>query len=376
MLSGDAVQSLGDFDDQMQRLKATTEVAGRELAISFLPATQKIAEALTDLASTVTTALSDGFQDSDVDTVLDALFDKLGKGLQNVEAIMPAVTKFVSGLLNKMVEFITQNLPMLVQTALHIVTGLADGLIQNLPVLIPAIVQCIMTIAQSLADPANVNLIMQSAIGLIKALGQGLINALPVLISMMPQLMVNIATSLVTQASQMKSVATAMVNQLVSGIMSGNIVGKIKQFFTEKVVKPFQAGVTNMTGIGKSMVEGLWKGINDKFTWIKNQISKWVGSVVDWFKKKLGIHSPSTVFAGIGENIAQGLGVGIKDGTAYVQNALGGTMNYALDASPYGMGGVNLYIDGIKYNTDDYVDSSITNFVENMIRRGQMYGRS
>ncbi len=37
---------------------------------------------------------------------------------------------------------------------------------------------------------------------------------------------------------------------------------------------------------------------------------------------------------------------------------------------------INLYIDGIKYNTDEYVDDSITKFVENMVRRGRMYGRT
>ena len=33
----------------------------------------------------------------------------------------------------------------------------------------------------------------------------------------------------------------------------------------------------------------------------------------------------------------------------------------------------NLYIDGIKYNTDDYIDESIGNFVSSVIRKGSMY---
>lgn len=37
---------------------------------------------------------------------------------------------------------------------------------------------------------------------------------------------------------------------------------------------------------------------------------------------------------------------------------------------------INLYINDIKYNTDEYIDSSITDFVENMVRRGRMYGRA
>lgn len=37
---------------------------------------------------------------------------------------------------------------------------------------------------------------------------------------------------------------------------------------------------------------------------------------------------------------------------------------------------INLYINDIKYNTDEYIDSSITDFVESMVRRGRMYGRA
>ena len=76
VLSGDAVTSLGKFDDEMQRFKATTEIATKQLAVGFLPATQRVAQSLTELAQTVTTALSDGFQEADADVILEALFDK------------------------------------------------------------------------------------------------------------------------------------------------------------------------------------------------------------------------------------------------------------------------------------------------------------
>lgn len=45
------------------------------------------------------------------------------------------------------------------------------------------------------------------------------------------------------------------------------------------------------------------------------------------------------------------------------------------DLQKYMSGGktYNLYIDGIKYNTDEYIDSSIGNFVSSVIRKGNMY---
>ena len=377
VLGGDAVNSLGEFDDQMQRIKATMEVAGRQLALSFLPATQEVAKELTDLASTVTKALADGFQEADVDTILDALFEKISAGMSNLSSMMPAVTRFITGLVNKLLEFVTNNLPMLVQVGLEILTGLVNGLSENLPVLIPAIVECLMTIINTLTDPGNIDMLMQAAIQLMIGLGTGLIQAIPVLLENIPQILTNIVEALGTQAIRMYQAASALIDQLAAGIgaFMTSLIPKVKQYIEEKIVKPIkEKGMQGLLEAGKNLVEGLWNGINDKFQWIKNKISTWVGNVLKYFKDLLGIHSPSTVFEGYGKDMAEGLAIGYMNGIGYIKSALGMTPGLALDAGP-AMGGVTLYIDGIKYNTDEYVDSSITNFVESMVRRSQMYGR-
>ena len=377
VLGGDAVNALGEFDDQMQRIKATMEVAGRQLALSFLPATQEVAKELSELATTVTSALADGFQEADVDTILDALFEKISKGMGNLSSMMPAITRFITGLVNKLLEFVTNNLPMLVQVGLEILTGLVNGLSENLPVLIPAIVECLMTIINTLTDPGNIDMLMQAAIQLMIGLGTGLIQAIPVLLENIPQILTNIVEALGTQAIRMYQAASALIDQLGAGIgaFMTSLIPKVKQYIQEKIVKPIkEKGMQGLLEAGKNLVEGLWNGINDKFQWIKNKISTWVGNVLKYFKDLLGIHSPSTVFEGYGENMAEGLAIGYMNGIGYIKSALGMTPGLALDAGP-AMGGVTLYIDGIKYNTDEYVDSSITNFVESMVRRGQMYGR-
>ena len=376
VLSGDAVNSLGEFDDQMQRLKATIEVAGKQLALSFLPATKEVADQLTELAQTVTKALADGFQEADVDTILDALFEKISAGMGNLSKMMPAVARFMTGLVNKLLDFVTQNLPMLVQVGLEILTGLVNGISQNLPVIIPAVVECIMTIAQTLMAPENVSLLMDAGVALMQGIGQGLINATPVLIQMMPQLVSNMVQSLITQAPQMYQLGPAFVAQFSSGMAEaiGGMANQLKSWITEKIVNVAKSMASKMSPAGQALVEGLWNGISDKMDWIKNKIKTWVGNVLDFFKNLLGIHSPSTVFEGYGENMAEGLAIGYMNGIGYIKSALGMTPGLALDAGP-AMGGVTLYIDGIKYNTDEYVDSSITNFVESMVRRSQMYGR-
>jgi hypothetical protein len=46
-----------------------------------------------------------------------------------------------------------------------------------------------------------------------------------------------------------------------------------------------------------------------------------------------------------------------------------GTTNGTISSGPV----YNLVIDGIKYNTDEYLDSTIHNFVESMVRKNKMY---
>ena len=376
VLSGDAVNSLGEFDDQMQRLKATIEVAGRQLALSFLPATKEVADQLNELAQTVTKALADGFQEADVDTILDALFEKISAGMSNLSSMMPAVARFMTGLVTKLTEFVTNNLPMLVQVGLEIITGLVNGISENLPVLIPVIVECILTIIQTLTDPANIQMLMDAAIALLSGLGQGLLNAVPVLVANVPTIISNLVQSLITQSIQMSSAGESLIASLESsiGTAMNSMMSKVNGWIQSNIVQPFTKAVQNIKTVGSNLVEGLWNGINDKFDWITGKIRTWVGNVLDFFKNLLGIHSPSTVFEGYGEDMAEGLAIGYMNGIGYIKSALGMTPGLALDAGP-AMGGVTLYIDGIKYNTDEYVDSSITNFVESMVRRSQMYGR-
>ena len=381
VLSEDAFGALGDFDDEMQRFKATMSVATKQLAVAFLPATQKVAQSLTELAQTVTTALSDGFQEADADVILEALFDKFQKGLENVSAIMPGIAKFVMGLATKLATFVSENTGLIMDTALQIILALVNGFAENLPTLIPAIVQMIMTIVTTLTSPENITQLMDAAIAIMTGLMDGLISAIPVLIKNIPQIVINIVSSLIAEAFKLGEAGKAFVETLKTSIETnfGSMYSAAKVWVQDKIVTPIKEKATALVSAGKDLVVGLWNGIKDKFNWIKDKIRGWVGDLLTYFKNLLGIHSPSTVFEGYGENIAMGLANGITNGMGAVRAALGAMPGangtYSLDASPAGMGGVTLYIDGIKYNTDEYVDTSITNFVENMVRRSQMYGR-
>lgn len=65
--------------------------------------------------------------------------------------------------------------------------------------------------------------------------------------------------------------------------------------------------------IGWNIVKGIADGIYNMVKPINDTIKTFVENMVNAFKDKLGIHSPSTVFADIGKNLIQGLLNGIQN---------------------------------------------------------------
>ena len=97
-----------------------------------------------------------------------------------------------------------------------------------------------------------------------------------------------------------------------------------------KAVPEIVAGIVNAFGslmgsivqIGKNLLSGIWKGIQEAGTWLWEQISGFFSGLLDDIKGLFGIHSPSTVFAGLGKFMAQGLGIGFGDGMDKATNSM------------------------------------------------------
>jgi hypothetical protein len=63
---------------------------------------------------------------------------------------------------------------------------------------------------------------------------------------------------------------------------------------------------------GLNIMQGLANGITSALGTVKTAIAGASDSVVGWFKEKLGIHSPSRVFAELGDFTMQGLAIGLQ----------------------------------------------------------------
>jgi TP901 family phage tail tape measure protein len=101
--------------------------------------------------------------------------------------------------------------------------------------------------------------------------------------------------------------------------------GAVKGFFTSLwagIRNTFTGGIAwlggtmpaQLAGIGRNLILGLIGGITGMLGQLKATIVGAATSAATWFKQKLGIHSPSRVFAGFGGFMMTGLRNGIDGG--------------------------------------------------------------
>lgn len=169
----------------------------------------------------------------------------------------------------------------------------------------------------------------------------------------------------VEKLPQVIELGMKMVLAIVSGLADNlpQIVRSVLDMMAT-IVKTFVSSLPDIVDVGKQIVKGLWEGIKAMGSWIKNKVGSFFSGIVSGVKSKLGIHSPSRVFAGIGENMALGLGEGwdneydsikrgitggLDFGTAQIgaEQSFGGQMRSAL-SSLGGMGGdINIVVQSV-----------------------------
>ena len=113
---------------------------------------------------------------------------------------------------------------------------------------------------------------------------------------------------------QIKDGAANMIGGLVSffGGLPGRIMGAIGGFGSL------------LYNSGRDLINGLINGAGSLLSNIGNFfLDKVPGWIKEPFKKALGIHSPSTVFAGFGKNTVQGLVNGITGAKGLITSAMG-----------------------------------------------------
>lgn len=271
--------------------------------------------------------LTTAFEDEGIDgfsRVAGSLIASLSAQLVSyAPQAIPAALSFIGALVTGLLSA----LPDLTGTAIELVGALLLGIADQLPGIIIAALSALLGIVGKITSPESITLLIQAAMQLMLALARGLIAAIPQLIDVVPGIITNLVESFYAMLPEIIGVGIEIVIALASGLVSnaGHIIAAVPRL-VETIVRGFLANVKSYWDIGKSIVDGIRKGITEQWQRLKADVSNLFTGLVDWIKKLLGIHSPSTVFAGIGTNMAKGIGAGWQDTIGDINRDIAATL--------------------------------------------------
>lgn len=251
-----------------------------------------------------------------------------------IESLLPTILDGAVGIINglviifpEIIRLVGENLPLILQAGMNILLALINGVTQSLPELTPIMTTVLMNMVNILLD--NIDIIIEAGITLLIALTSGIMNALPELITRIPEIVVKIIAALFNLLPEILAAGIRLIIELGLGLIRGipQLIIRIPEIIA-RMVSALLEGVKDFANVGVNLVKGIWNGISNSFTWIKNKITGWVGNVMDFIKGLFGIHSPSTVMRDeVGKYLAQGLGVGFDNELDNVYN----DMQHAID---------------------------------------------
>lgn len=282
ILSEDAVNRLGAFNDKLQVLSAGMDGlknAASLIALPFLdtlasdgiPIMTKFSKAVMDAEGDVTKmagALGEGISDV-LNLIVKNLPEFISMGVEMVQAIItgiadnaPMIAEAAVQIVETLVDGIADLLPIIINGAVQIVVGLAQGLGKSLPKLIPQVVQMITTIVQTLID--NIPLLIEAALQLVTGLAKGVIDAIPVLVAAIPTLITSLINAILEAIPQIIQAGIDLLTALVTALpeIIAAIVEAIPQIIdgiitalTENIPLIIQAGIDLLVALIQALPE-------------------------------------------------------------------------------------------------------------------------
>jgi phage-related protein len=107
------------------------------------------------------------------------------------------------------------------------------------------------------------------------------------------------------------------------------IVSEVVAFF-KSIPSKLSSLPSDMTKIGKDLLEGLWNGIKNVKGWLIGKIKGLGSSVLAGIRDAFDTHSPSRETMKIGEDVGEGLAIGLENKAADIEDAARGISNIAL----------------------------------------------
>ena len=356
VLSEEALNSMGAFDDSIQRLKGSAGAAKNALGTVLLPELTTLATGGAELLAEFTKNLNDagGGMEGFVVTI-DAMSgeigekagDLLGGIIDKASSLLPAVVNVGVSLVTSVATSVVQKLP-------DLVSGITSTLVKSTPQMIKGATTLLLSIVDAVdkilpplieAAPDIVLCIIEGLLGATPQLIDGalklllaIVDAIPLLIDRLvpqiPSIVIAVCNALIKCTPQLINAGVTLLGALAKAVPSActTLLKHLPQIWT--TIKGYLSQLpSKVVSIGGDLVAGLWQGISNKATWLKNKIKSWVGDVTSFLKRLFGINSPSKVTAYMGEMLDEGLAVGIEDNAKAPTDAMSEVSAGVIDAA-------------------------------------------
>ena len=356
--------SLAEVGGAIEPILTDVKTLGASLLSDVIPGIKEAAEA------------SRGILDGDTDAA-----DSLGTALSGVAAqllnkitrMTPAAVEVGTSLVTSLTTTLISMTPQLVETGIGLAVSVLDGLTSATPRITQALVDMIPKLVKSLqsgtpqlidgalglllAVVTAVDLLLPPLIeavpGIVTCIIEGLLGAAPQLIDgalllllsvcdaipllveelapLIPTIVTTVILGLLDCTPQLLEAAMTLMNAIPRAI-PGACAALIKALpqIGKTILSYFQALPGKVVSIGRALIEGLWQGITDSYTWLEDKLGGWGDDVTDFLQKLFGIHSPSKVTAWIGEMLDEGLAIGIENNAKTPMDAMSTLSNQML----------------------------------------------
>lgn len=296
VLSDEALNSFGAFDDQLQYLKVNSEAAKNALGTALLPMLTKLATTGNGLLKEFTKSIANA--NGDVGKMATAIGKLMPKIVKAIVKALPQILSLAAKIVSSLASALIDQLPTIIKVGLQLIADLAIGIAQALPTMIPTIIDVVLQIVDTLLD--NIDLLIDAAIQLIEGLAMGLMNALPILIEKAPMIIQKLVQGVVNNLPKLVELGIKMIPEIISGIIDAlpQLLGAAWDIIVE-LAKGIKDLFWKLIQIGAEMISNIWEGFKqtDTYKWGEDMVQ----GIVDGMKSKYNAVKDAGKF--IGESI-------------------------------------------------------------------------
>jgi hypothetical protein len=233
--------------------------------------------------------------------------------LQALRNIWPEFLKTLLDMLGQFFLAIGENIPKFSAAFQLILTGFIDLIKTNVPLIVEAFLSLIQAMLDGLAT--KIPDLMKSGANLIAAMINGIAAQQVIIINAAWDAVITFINGFADAIDQKGPELQAAVNKLIKAI-----VNFIKNGLTG-MANTFEP---HASSIGRNIINGVINGVSGAAGSLYNKLSNVASSALSSFKRTLGIHSPSRVFATAAGFIVAGIVQGIDKNQSDAVDAMSG----------------------------------------------------